>query len=414
MTLREDAEAISSRWIADVNLASLIASRVDEPSPLEGTVDVIALGKASREMSHAARSTLGRRVHRTLVISDVGRPSEAPDERVLVGEHPTPGPRSLRAGEELASFLGSDEHADSALFLLSGGASSLCVRPAPPLTVDDLNEMWRAALRTGLDITRLNKIRATTSLLAGGALLRHLRSTHSKSLILVDNVVSGAQWVASAMTYDYRPSRDEAEALWASIDLSATLRARMLSAFEKRSRLMDIALDLVHENVVVGEPAMILPSLIEEASRRGYQVIDRGARVTGDVQAVARAWGDAVRSADARTVVVGVGEVTVRVEGGGRGGRCQEFAWLMAKELTDSARASTFVARASDGRDYIEGVGGAWVSESTMARVNDLGLDWHSVARTHDTYPALQALGQLLEGGHTGWNLCDVYVAVIG
>jgi glycerate 2-kinase len=101
------------------------------------------------------------------------------------------------------------------------------------------------------------------------------------------------------------------------------------------------------------------------------------------------------------------------VEGGGQGGRCQEFAWLMANELKDSPRPSVFVARASDGRDYIEGVGGAWVSESTMARVTELGLDWSSVARTHDTYPALRALGQLLEGGHTGWNLCDVYVAVI-
>jgi glycerate-2-kinase len=280
--------------------------------------------------------------------------------------------------------------------------------------VDDLNEIWRAALRAGIDITTLNKIRATTSLLAGGALLRHVRSTHSKSLILVDNVVSGAQWVASAMTYDYRPTREEADALWASIDLDARLRARMLSAFERRLRLMGIPPDLDHENVVVGEPAMILPSLIGEATRRGYRVVDRGAHVTGDVEAVAREWGDAVRNAEARTVVLGVGEVTVQVAGDGQGGRCQEFAWLMARELKDDDRQKIFVARASDGRDYIEGVGGAWVNESTMARIVELGIDWRRVARTHDTYPALQALGQLLEGGHTGWNLCDVYVAVIG
>ena len=89
---------------------------------------------------------------------------------------------------------------------------------------------------------------------------------------------------------------------------------------------------------------MMLPSATEEASRRGYQVIDMGARVIGDVDVVAREWGDMVRNADARTVVVGVGEVTVQVEGGGQGGRCQEFAWLMAKELSDSSRPSVFVA----------------------------------------------------------------------
>jgi glycerate-2-kinase len=42
-----------------------------------------------------------------------------------------------------------------------------------------------------------------------------------------------------------------------------------------------------------------------------------------------------------------------------------------------------------------------------------VGLDWSSVGRAHDTYPALRALGQLIEGGHTGWNLCDLYVALV-
>ena len=231
----------------------------------------------------------------------------------------------------------------------------------------------------GIDITTLNKfaLRRRSSRVA--RCCEHVRSTHSKSLILVDNVVSGAQWVASAMTYDYRPSREEVEELWASIDLDATLRARMLRAFESRSRLMDVPPGLVHENVVVGEPSMMLPSMFEEAARRGYQVIDMGAHVIGDVEMVARQWGNAMRNVDTRTVVVGVGEVTVRVEGGGQGGRCQEFAWLMAKELRDRVRPSVFVARASDGRDYIEGVGGAWVSESTMGRI----LSWSRLAERH-------------------------------
>jgi glycerate 2-kinase len=412
VTLQEDAEAISSRWTTDLNLESLLANRLDESSALEASVDLVAIGKASREMARAARTVLGPRVRRTIVVSDV-EGHDGASERVLVGEHPIPGAGSLRAGKELTLFLESDEHASSTLFLLSGGASSLCVLPAVPLTLDDLSDIWRSALRAGADITTLNQIRATTSLIAGGALLRYVRSAHSKSLILVDNVISGARWVASAMTYEYQPSSDEAEALWATIDVGAALHARMMSAFESRSRFMDVSLGLDHENVVVGEPAMMLRSASEEASRRGYHVIDMGARVIGDVAVVAREWGDVVRNADARSVVVGVGEVTVQVEGDGQGGRCQEFAWRMAKELGDHVRTSIFLATASDGRDYIEGVGGAWVSQSTMARIGELGLDWSSVARTHDTYPAFRALGQLMKGGHTGWNLCDLYVALV-
>jgi glycerate-2-kinase len=215
------------------------------------------------------------------------------------------------------------------------------------------------------------------------------------------------------MTYEYTPSSDEVDALWGTIDVDAPLRVKMRSAFENRSTLMGARPGAVCENVVVADPAMMLHSATEEAARRGYRVIDMGARVVGDAGAVAHEWGEVVRSAGARTAMVGVGEVTVQVHGDGRGGRCQEFAWLMAKELGASTRPSAFVARASDGRDYIEGVGGAWTSESTLARIDDLGLDWLSIARTHDTYPALRALGQLIPGGHSGWNLCDLYVALI-
>ncbi len=107
------------------------------------------------------------------------------------------------------------------MFLLSGGASSLCVVPAPPLTVEDLGEVWRGALRAGVDITSLNQIRASTSLIGGGALLRHVRAQRSTSLILVDNVVSGAQWVASAMTYDYEPTSREVDEL-VGVDRAST------------------------------------------------------------------------------------------------------------------------------------------------------------------------------------------------
>jgi glycerate-2-kinase len=414
MSLLEDADAITSRWTTDLNLASLMEEKLADSSAREGSVDLVAIGKASREMADAARAVLGERVCQSIVISDAGDESDTSEETVLIGEHPVPGEGSLRAGSAVRTFLERDGSGDVTLFLLSGGASSLCVFPAPPLTLDDLAEIWRSALRAGVDITTLNQIRATTSLIAGGAVLRCVRSADSKSLILVDNVISGPQWVASAMTYEYTPTSDEVEALWATIDVDASLRARMQGAFERRSTLMVAQPRSVHQNVVIAEPAIMLRSAIDEASRRGYRVIDMGARVIGDVGAVAHEWGEVVRNADARTAIVGVGEVTVQVHGDGRGGRCQEFAWLMARELGADTRPSAFVARASDGRDYIEGVGGAWASERTWARSDKLGLDWFNVARTHDTYPALRALGQLIPGGHSGWNLCDLYVALIG
>ena len=84
----------------------------------------------------------------------------------------------------------------------------------------------------------------------------------------------------------------------------------------------------------------------------------------------------------------------------------------MAKEMAELERDAVFVARASDGRDFVEGVGGAWVDSSTMERGRGLGIDWDAVVDANDSHSALGPLGQLIEGGHSGWNLCDLYVAL--
>jgi glycerate-2-kinase len=416
--LLSDARAISAEWLNQLDLVALTEQRLGTSGLLSSgvAVDVVAIGKASREMRDAAAVVLGERLLRRLTICDEA--SAANRERtpdVIVGEHPIPGEGSLRAGAALLSFLDEPTRAGCTLFLLSGGASSLCVVPEPPVTLEDLHGVWDAAMTSGVDITTLNQLRASTSAISGGGVLRHVRTTRSQSLILVDNVISGPAWVASGLTYDYRPSDAEVTMLLERVGLEATpLGQKVLAASRTRDGSMTEVATL-HENVVLAEPSMMLDAAAVEARRRGYRVVDMGSQVHGDVADVSEAWSRVLRaegSASDAVALLGVGEVTVRVHGTGTGGRCQEFAWLMAKKVGERERDTVFVARASDGRDFVEGVGGAWVDRSTMERARQLGIDWSDVAEANDTHTALGALGQLLEGGHTGWNLCDLYVAL--
>lgn len=399
-----------------MDLGELSNALLDESGLRDTTVDLVAIGKASREMSAAVVDALGNRVRRRITVCDdasARRGAVTPD--VVVGEHPEPGEGSVRAGSAVLRFLDEPSDAESTLFLISGGASSLCVSPAPPLSLEDLHEVWEAVLRSGADITTLNMIRAASSVIAGGAVLRHVGTSRSSSFILVDNVVSGAQWVASALTYDFRPSEGEVIELWNSIELKdASLRGRLLEAFRARDSLVARPIRTRHENAVLGEPAMMLGFAVLEAHHRGYQVIDMGPSISGDVIDATGEWAAVIDAApDCPVALVGVGEVTVKVSGDGEGGRCQELAWLMADVLARAGRKGAFVARASDGRDHVEGVAGAWVDDATVANASARGIDWTSAAQSHDTYPALRGLGQLIDGAHTGWNLCDLYVAVL-
>jgi glycerate 2-kinase len=399
-----------------MDLGRLSSTLLEKSGLHELTVDVVAIGKASLEMTAAVADVLGERVRRRIAVVDDSVPErDASSSGVFVGEHPVPGGGSLRAGQAVLDFLDESSDADATLFLISGGASSLCVVPAPPLTLDDLAAVWKAALRSGVDITTLNMIRAASSLVAGGAVLRHVGTPRSVSFVLVDNVVSGAEWVASAMTYDFRPTNAFVSELWDQSGVTDDgVRSRLLEGFETRTALMASSPRSHHENAVVAEPAMMLEFAVREAARRGYRVIDMGAEISGDVNDVVTRWSNAIATSPPGPVaLVGAGEVTVKVHGTGEGGRCQEFAWLMADVLARSARVSAFVAQASDGQDHVPGVGGAWVDGETSTAARDRGIDWTGVAESHNTYPALKTLDRLIEGGHTGWNLCDLYVAVL-
>lgn len=416
--LASDVQAISGQWLREMDLASLFVGPLAPLEESDSIIDLVAVGKASREMAAATRSILGDRVRRRLIVCDSESASlDPPDPDVLVGEHPIPGEGSRYAARALLAFLGAGTEAELTLFLVSGGASSLCSWPETPLEMSDLQRVWAAALENGVDITTLNKVRAATSAIAGGAILRHVRTKRSRSLIMVDNVVSGAEWVGSGLTYEYAPERGEIESLIEQIGLDQDpLGDELRAAFERRTTSMAAPVTCAHENTVVADPGMLLQRALAEAGRRGYQVIDMGSRVHGDVQAVCVEWAhvlEPVSRLGGPYCVVGVGEVTVQVRGRGMGGRCQEFAWSMAGVLEHLGRDAAFAARASDGRDFLRGVAGAWVDSSTTKRARALGMDWLQVKQENDSYRGLLAVDQLLSGGHTGWNLCDVYVAAL-
>ncbi|MDE3065017.1 MAG: DUF4147 domain-containing protein, partial [Acidobacteriota bacterium] len=194
LELRRRALEVAQSWRAALDLDALIAPHVAD---LTGAVDLVAIGKAAPEMCGAASRLLGQRVRRRFVVSDVPAESD-PGVLALIGEHPVPGRHSEEAGYRLFEFLERTDGADTTVFLVSGGASSVCVAPAPPITLEDLAAVFREALALGWDVTRLNHLRAATSLIGGGAVLRRVRSARSRSLIMVDNALEGAPWVASA------------------------------------------------------------------------------------------------------------------------------------------------------------------------------------------------------------------------
>ena len=373
-----------------------------------GPVDLVALGKAAPELARAARRALGGRVRRALLVAEV------PDEGALVGDHPRPGPASLEAGAHVLDFLDAASPTGLTLFLVSGGASSLAVAPVAPLEVADLATLFDAASARGVEVETLNRLRAATSWLSGGAVLTRVRTPDSLALVVVDVAAGGAEWVASALTYDYRPEEAEVERLLAEVGLDrAALGARVRAAAATRRAGLAPARD--HRNRVLVEPGDWRAAALETAARLGYATVDLGA-VAGRPERLVEAIAAALAAEPARALcALGVGEASPEIGATpGRGGRCQEWCARVSVALAHAGRAALALGYASDGRDHVEGVGGAWSDDTTVARADAAGLDLAGALARHDTHDLHAALSQLLEGGHTGWNLCDLYLVVAG
>jgi glycerate 2-kinase len=408
---RSEAMRVAASWRDTLDLAALSEEHL---SGLNGVVDLVAVGKAAPEMCEAASTVLGRRVRRRYVACDGPWTPSALDVAV-VGEHPVPGGGSVRAGRRLLEFLDEGAGAHHTVFLVSGGASSICVAPCPPVTRGDLDVVWGHALASGWDIGRLNHVRAATSLLGGGAVLRRVRSARSRSLIMVDNVHDGARWVASGLTFDFRPGeRDRAAILEDLAGVPEPVRGRVARSMARRDEIMAVTRVPVHRNLTLVEPGAALAAVLAAAARCGWTTTSMGATSGGIDEVIARVGAHVRRASDEVTCLAGVGEVTIRVAGDGHGGRCQEFALRMAGVLADLGRPGICVALATDGRDFRPGVGGAWSDETTLRRLVDAGVDPAGALARHDAGGALASVGGLIEGARTGWNLCDLYVVVLG
>jgi glycerate 2-kinase len=110
-------------------------------------------------------------------------------------------------------------------------------------------------------------------------------------------------------------------------------------------------------------------------------------------------------------VLLAGGETTLAVEGAGRGGRNQEFALVAALDLQGVDNVALLSA-GSDGTDGPTDAAGAFVDGSTIARARALGLDPQATLQRHDSYPLLDALGDLHRTGPTGTNVMDIVIGL--
>lgn len=339
--------------------------------------------------------------------------------------HPWPNEASERAGRR-ALELARDPHA-TLVVLLSGGASAMLAVPADGITLDQKSRTSRTLMRAGIPIDALNCVRKHLSAIKGG----HLAAAADQSFTLAisdvpspfeddPSVIGSGPTVADPTTY----AQALAILLRAAAEDAADLPRAVLDRLERGAsgdlaetpKPGDVRLNRSQYHII-GNRHHAMAGAAAAARDLGYRVHVMQDATSGEARHAAmrfvrKAWQMSIAAADPLCVIAS-GETTVRVRGGGRGGRNQEFALGMAQSLADGRFMRPISAAASLGTDGIDGptdAAGAIIDSSTVDRAIEAGLDIAEAFYANDTYPFFQRLNDLIVWGPTGTNVGDLHV----
>lgn len=408
-----DPEAATRRRIERLGGDVLVAGRRFERPK---RIIVVGVGKAAMTMALGVEDALGDRIDRGLVITKDGHAEGRRPTRIEVREasHPIPDRRGVAASRELLSVIDGLDADDLVIALISGGGSALLELPVDGVGLDDIARTTDLLLRAGAPIEDLNAVRVPLSMVKGGGLRRAAWPARMATLILSDVLGNDTRVIASGPTTSSTATGEAALAVLSRYGLTDRAPDSIVGGLKRVTRHEHPARfddDLI---AIIADNAVAVDAMAAAARADGYAVRVEWTDATGEARELARRWVDLCDGETTPgTVMIGGGEATVTVRGGGAGGRNTEFALAAAIELdARGLERWTVASLATDGQDAETGVAGAIASAETARHVRSAGVDPQRALDENDSLGVFRIAVGAVETGPTGTNVNDLYVAV--
>jgi hydroxypyruvate reductase/glycerate 2-kinase len=398
-----------ARYLFQKGIAAITIDREHIKSVLENVpksgITVLGSGKAAPVMMRAVMEELGVGVKGALIVTD--QEVSIPGVEVLVATHPTPSQKSLIAAERMLKIVAGLGEDDFLLYLLSGGTSAMVEKPIPPVTLQEVQALNDTLLRCGAPIADINSVRKALSLVKGGGLARVCQA-QGRVLLMSDVIGDDISVIGSAPFVDDGDSSKEAirvlkeYALWEKLPRSVY---KLLT--EKQNYIRGV--EGLFEHKIVASNRMVLEAIAAEAKMAGYETVIVTDRLSGDVKDATKVILQHANSYEkgAKVCLLFGGETTVKVRGGGKGGRNQELALWVLKGM-QAENPFTFLSAGTDGIDGVSDAAGAIVSPEDLHEDIDCYLEKSDSYRYHKRY------GTVLMTGRTGVNVMDIQIVLKG
>jgi len=376
---------------------------------------VVSIGKAAHTMVSALEIQAGNNFE-GIVASSVLAGSQARGFRYFYGGHPTPNEESIRAAEAMLKSLNALNASSLAIFLLSGGGSSIAEKPIDDeISLADLIATYRALVHSGAPIAEINTIRKHLSAIKGGRLAQAALPAQQVSILVSDVPDNTPDALASGPTMPDTTSVEDCYAIATKHRLPDQFPASVRELFQRHA---------LEETPKSNDPAFhrsrwwtvlsnstLLEACKAEAERHRFIVEVDNSCDDWDYMPAADYLLERLselRKNSERVCLISGGEVTVKVTNGGVGGRNQQFALACAQKI--AGENITVLSAGTDGIDGNSPAAGAIVDGTTLARAKSRGLEPAASLLAYNAYPFFDVLGDSIMTGPTGNNLRDLRI----
>jgi hydroxypyruvate reductase len=406
---------------------TLVAGRQRYPMETIENVFVLGAGKASAVMAAAVERLLGKHVTGGLINVKYGH--TAPVKRIELNEcgHPVPDAAGVAGARRIMDIARRAGENDLVICLISGGASALLPAPAPPITLEEKQQVTRLLLACGATIHEINAVRKHISEVKGGQLARLAYPARVLSLLLSDVIGDPLDVIGSGPTAPDASTFADALAVLDKYGLRERVPAPVRERLERgaageipETPKADDPVFQRTQNLIVGNNRTAVDAAAKIARVFGFRPLVLSTMIEGETREVARVHAAIVREilasgrpARPPVCLISGGETTVTLRGNGLGGRNQEFVLAAAIELAGLPDV-VVLSGGTDGTDGPTDAAGAIADGATLARAERIGLDARRMLAENDSYHFFEPLGDLIKTGPTNTNVMDLRLLLVG
>lgn len=407
MSIREDAKRIMDAALRSALPDTAVKKALKELKTGDGSLKVVALGKAAWQMAKAAEEELGDRIEDGVVITKYEHVAgEIPHLRCYEAGHPVPDENSFRATEEAISLVENLRAEDTVLLLISGGGSALF--ESPLISGEELQEITRKLLASGADIVEMNTIRKRLSRVKGGRFAQICAPAKVFAIVLSDIIGDPLDMIASGPAYPDASTCEEAVHIVEKYGLELSSQVMELLHQETPKELSNV------ETHITGSVKQLCNAAMETSKELGYAPHFLTASMCSEAREAGSLLASIARDHQGRESLAYIagGETVVHLTGHGKGGRNQELALAAAEGIRDLENTLIFSV-GSDGTDGPTDAAGGIVDGKSAERIQAAGKEISEVLKENDAYHALELCEGLVFTGPTGTNVNDLTVLLI-